>query len=371
MRPSFVDIDLDAVAHNARTLADLVVPARLCAVVKADAYGHGDVPIAETVLANGATSLAVALVEEGTRLREGGISAPILVLSEPPPSAIARIVHWDLTPSVYRPEFVAALLAVGEGVEGGLAPISVHLKVDTGMHRVGADPDTALELAQAIDASPNVVLEGVWTHFAVAEEDLDYTRAQIARFREFVARLEEAGISRPLLHASNTAGALLGAEAAFDMVRVGLGIYGLYPDPGAPAPVELRPAMRIVSEVSHVRRYPAGTRPSYGRRRAMPHEGNVATVPVGYADGVPRRLTLTGGEVLIRGKRFPLAGTVTMDQIVVDVGDEPVAVGDEVVLIGTQGTETISADDWAAQLGTINYEIVCQVGPRLPRRYRP
>ena len=367
MRPSYVDIDLGSIAHNTRTLADFVAPTRLCAVVKADAYGHGDVPVAETALANGAEWLAVALVEEGARLREGGITAPILLLSEPPVSSLARLVHWRLTPTVYRSEFVDALVEMGAGV-GGLEPLAVHLKVDTGMHRVGADPDTAMELAQRLVDSPTVDLEGVWTHFAVADEDVDFTRLQLERFRDFLARLEAAGIPRPLSHASNTAGALLGPEAAFDMVRTGIGLYGLYPNPADRSAVELRPAMRIVSEVSHVRHYPAGTRLSYGRRRPLPVEGTVATVPIGYADGVPRRLALTGAEVLIHGRRFPLAGTVTMDQILVDVNNEPVEVGDEVVLLGTQGDQEISVDEWAEQLETINYEIVCQVGPRLPRR---
>ncbi len=226
---------------------------------------------------------------------------------------------------------------MGEGV-GGLEPLDVHLKVDTGMHRVGADPETALDAGE--EARPmrrRSNLEGVWTHFAVADEDVVFTRLQLQRFRDFLAQLDAAGIPKPLSHASNTAGALLGPEAAFDMVRTGIGLYGLYPNPADRSAVELRPAMRIVSEVSHVRHYPAGTRLSYGRRRPLPVEGTVATVPIGYADGVPRRLALTGAEVLIHGRRFPLAGTVTMDQILVDVNNEPVEVGDEVVLLGTQG----------------------------------
>lgn len=372
MRPSYVDIDLGAIRHNVDALVELVSPARLCAVVKADAYGHGDVPIAEAALERGADWLAVALVEEGIRLREGGIEAPILLLSEPPIEAIAQVVRWRLTPTVYHPQFVDAFMEVGVAAPGdSRADLAVHLKVDTGMHRVGADPETALALALRISESSAVTLGGVWTHFAVAEEDEEFTRRQVRLFELFVQQLDHEGVPRPLLHMSNTAGALLGPATAFDMVRAGIGLYGLYPNPHDRGAVSLQPAMRIVSEVSHVRRYPAGTRLSYGRRRALPSDATVVTVPVGYADGVPRRLSSTGGEVLVRGKRFPLAGTITMDQLVVDVGDEPVQVGDEAVLIGRQGDEEIFVDEWAEKLGTINYEIVCQVGPRLPRRYEP
>jgi alanine racemase len=178
-------------------------------------------------------------------------------------------------------------------------------------------------------------------------------------------------VTVPILHAANTAGALGYADARFDMVRVGLGVYGLRPAPGLAPDVELRPAMRVVSRVSKVRRLAAGSRPSYGRRRPLPADAFVATVPIGYADGLSRRLGGLGGEVLIRGRRRPFAGTVTMDHVMIDAGDGPVEVGDEVVLLGRQGDEEITADEWADRLGTISYEVVCVFGPRLPRRYAP
>lgn len=355
MRPTRAEIDLTAIRHNVVELSRLVRPAELCTVVKADGYGHGDVPVAEAALEAGAGRLAVALVEEGVRLREAGIASPILVLSEPSSNDVAELVHWRLTPSAYRVEFLKALAAAAD------EPLEVHLKIDTGMHRVGAPADRLPALLEAL-AGP-LGLGGVWTHFAVADEDPEYTAVQIDRFREAVA-----GVGAPF-HLANTAGAVLFPSARADMVRLGLGIYGLHPCPETRPVVSLRPAMRILSEVVYVQRLPAGSRPSYGRRRAIDKESTIATVPIGYADGVPRRLSSTGGEVLIGGRRFPLAGTVTMDQIVVDVGDDPVSVGDPVVLIGRQGDEEIGADEWAERIGTISYEIVCDIGPRVPRRY--
>ncbi len=365
VRPSWVEIDLAAIAHNVRLLAGIAAPARLCAVVKADAYGHGDVPVAEAAVEAGAPMLAVALVEEAIRLREAGIEAPILLLSEPPDQSAAEVVAWDLIPTVYTSGFVKALSGVAK------RPLATHLKVDTGMHRVGAAVADARELVAAIEANRHLQLEGVWTHFAVAEEDAVFTRRQLDTFNGFIETLRKAGVEVPLRHAANTAATLLYPEARLDMVRVGIGIYGQRPAPGLVPELDLRPAMRVVSHVSMVRHLPAGTRPSYGRRKALPVDAHVATVPVGYADGLPRALGAHGGDVLIRGKRHPLAGTVTMDQVVVDVGDDPVEVGDEVVLLGSQGTEEVSADQWAEHLDTISYEVVCQIGPRLPRRYVP
>jgi alanine racemase len=362
VRPSWIEVDLDAVRHNVRAIVDAVAPAEVCAVVKADAYGHGDVPVSEAALEAGAPRLAVALVSEGARLREAGIEAPILLLSEPIPTDISEIVQWNLIPTAYRMSFL-------EGLER-TAPngYPVHVKIDTGMHRVGASPELALELIRAVVAGP-LHLEGVWTHFPVAEEDDVFTAGQTSVVRELVAALREEGIDPGIVHAANTAGALGHPEARFDMVRPGIGIYGLRPAAGFAPKVDLRPAMRVLSHVTYVQRHEAGTRVSYGRRRPMPADGTVVTVPIGYADGVARRLRGAGGEVLIGGKRHPFAGNVTMDQILVDVGDMPVEVGDEVVLVGAQGDEEITADEWARLLGTINWEIVCGFGPRLPRRY--
>ena len=364
MRPSWIEIDLDAIEANVRSLRAAVAPAALCAVDRADGYGHGDVPVAEAARAGGADWLAVALVEEGVRLREAGVRGPILLLSEPADGDAASIVRWDLHPTVYTPEFADAISAA----VGSKGPFPIHLKLNTGMHRVGVDAVNAFALARKVAADPRLALEGLWTHFAVAEEDQEYTRRQTVSLLRFRDTLAAEGIEPVLVHAANTAAGLLLGESRFDMVRAGLGIYGLRPSPDVGAEIGLRPAMRVVSQVAFLRTLPAGERPSYGRRRALGGRSVVATVPIGYADGVARRLSEVG-EVLIRGRRYPLAGTITMDQIVVDIGDDPVAVGDEVVLLGAQGADAITADEWAELLGTINYEVVCGFGPRLPRRY--
>jgi alanine racemase len=356
VRPTTAEIDLSAIRHNVAELSALIAPSRLCAVVKADAYGHGDVPVATTALDAGADWLAVALVEEGVRLREAGVEAPILVLSEPGLDSVLDVVKWNLTPTVYTSPFVAAL-------EESRVRRPVHLKVDTGMHRVGAAPELAATLAEQILHSPHLELEGLWTHFAVADEDATYTREQIERFVPVAESIDV-----PIVHMANTAGAILFPEARADMCRVGLGIYGLHPCDDTRERVDLRPAMRVVSRVTLVRRLGKGSRPSYGRITELKEDSTVATVPIGYADGYSRGLSREG-VVLIGGRRHPLAGRVTMDQIMVDVDQHEVSIADEVVLLGNQGEEEITADELGAMLGTITYEVVCSIGPRVPRRY--
>jgi alanine racemase len=365
MRPSWIEIDLAAVRTNVASFVALVGSAQVCAVVKADGYGHGDVPVAEAALDGGATCLAVAMIEEGIRLREAGIEAPILVLSEPAPEDVPELLRWAITPTVYRHVMLERLLEV---VTKGY--LDVHVKVDTGMHRVGADGDRTLQLAMRLaDGGLPVRMAALWTHFAVADTDPSFTSQQIEAFTDVVEMLADRGIAVPMQHLANSAGAILHPDARRDMVRVGLGMYGLYPSEVCRPHIELTPAMRVVSHVSMTRRLPAGARPSYGRRRPLERPSTVVTAPIGYADGVPRMLSQRGGSVLIGGVAHPFAGTVTMDQIVIDVGDDPVRVGDEVVLIGAQGAGRIGAEDWADRTGTINYEIVTRMGTRLPRRY--
>jgi alanine racemase len=356
MRPTYAEVDLTAVKHNVASFVALVAPSQVCVVVKADAYGHGDVPIATAALDAGAAWLAVALVEEGIRLREAGIEAPILVLSEPEPGSAPDVAEWDLTPTVYSIPFAEALAATG-------ASLQAHVKVDTGMHRVGAAPEQVDDVIRVLRASSNVEVAALWTHLAVADEDREFTLRQIELFEEVVARHEAA-----MTHVANTAGAALFPEARQSLCRIGLGTYGLHPCPQTRDVVDLLPAMRVVSHVSHVQHLEAGARPSYGRIRPLPEQAHVATVPIGYADGYPRRLSAEG-RVLIAGQRRPLAGIVTMDQILVDVGPDVVAVGDEVVLLGSQEGVEVTADEWARLLGTISYEVVCGIGPRVPRRY--
>jgi alanine racemase len=355
MRPTYAEIDLGAIRSNVAALASLIVPSEVCAVVKADAYGHGDAPVAEAALDGGATLLAVALVEEGVRLREAGIEAPILVLSEPDAASMAEIAKWALTPTVYSISCIEALASVAAG-------IGVHVKLDTGMHRVGASPRVLHDLV-ATARSGGLEVAAIWTHFPVADEDAAFTRHQIEVFDEAAS-----GYDTPLTHLANTAGAVLFPESRRSFARVGLGIYGLHPCAATREVVQLRPAMRIVTHVSHVQRLERGARPSYGRTRQLSKESTVVTAPIGYADGLPRRLSAVGA-ALIGGSPYPLAGTVTMDQIVIDVGDAEVHPGDEVIVLGDQGNSEVNADDWARILDTISYEVVCGIGPRVPRRY--
>jgi alanine racemase len=369
-RAAWVEIDLGAVRENVVALARLATPAQVLAVVKADGYGHGAVPVARAALEAGATWLGVALVEEGVELREAGIDAPILVLSEPAPEAANAVVAHRLTPVVYTEGGIDALAkAVVDGGAGNALP--VHLKVDTGMHRVGVAPQDALALARRVAERTELVLDGVCTHFAVADEPDDpYTPEQLARFQAFLDELEAEHLRPRLVHAANSAGLLAFPQARFDLVRVGIAIYGIPPAPVLAGRVELRPALSLRARVSHVKTLDAGARVSYGLRYRLEGPSRIATVPIGYADGVPRNLAAAGGEVVVGGARRAVAGTVTMDQLMVDVGDDAVAVGDEVVLIGRQGDAEVTAQEWADRLGTIAYEIVCGIGPRAPRRYR-
>ncbi len=364
MRPSWVEVDLEAIRHNVREISRAVAPAAFCAVVKADGYGHGDVPVAEAALQAGAEWLAVATVTEGLRLREAGIEAPILLLSEATEADVAAIIAERLTPTVSSDGFLSALAAAAGD------PLAVHVKVDTGMHRVGTDEATAAGLVARIVADPGLRLGGLWTHFPSAEEDPAFTGAQIKQLAQFVDARVAAGAAPDLVHTANSAGALLYPEARFDMVRIGLAMYGCYPSPACREVVTLQPAMRVVSQVVHVKRLPAGSRPAYGRIRPLAEESTVVTVPIGYADGITRRLAKIGGEVLIGGRRRSYAGIVTMDQIIVTMGDDSVQLGDEVVLLGRQGDEEIDADEWAGRLDSVSWEVLCGFGPRLPRRYR-
>ena len=350
-----MEVDLNAVRHNVTALGQVCAPAQMCAVVKADAYAHGDVPVAEAALDAGATWLAVAMVEEGIRLREAGIDAPILLLSEPDHADAREVVRWRLTATVYRSAFAEALAAAGA--------TNVQVKVNTGMHRVGVDPDGLAELIASI-AGSGLSLQGLWSHFAVSEEDANFTKVQIDRFEKVIQPYPV-----PMTHLANTAGAILFPHSRRNMVRCGIGIYGVHPGQSTIGAVDLRQAMRIISRVVFTRRLPAGERPSYGRIRPLAVGSTVATVPVGYADGVPRNLAARGGQVLIRGHRYPLAGNVTMDQTLIDVGDDPVNLGDEVVLLGPQGEAAVAVTEWSELLGTIPWEIMSRIGPRLPRRY--
>ncbi|MCD9625508.1 alanine racemase [Rhabdothermincola salaria] len=368
MRATRADVDLGAIAHNVGVLKGLVAPAAVCAVVKADGYGHGAIAVSRAALAAGADWLAVALVEEGVVLRRSEIDAPVLLLSQPRLDDIAAAVRFDLRVCVYTPE---AVEAVAEAAKRERRLARVHLKVDTGMNRVGVAPQDALALARRIAGHGSLELEGVFTHLAVADEPgHPFTDTQLDRFDAVVAELDADGLRPTLLHAANSATAIEHPRGRYDLVRAGISVYGIPPAPVLADRVDLRPAMTLRSEVSMVKRVGAGEGISYGLRHVFDRETTVATVPVGYADGVSRRLSALGTDVLVGGRRCPIVGTITMDQLMVDCGDDDVAVGDEVVLIGRQGDECVTAEEWAERLDTIAYEVVCGIGPRVPRRYR-
>jgi alanine racemase len=363
-RPTVAEVDLDAVRHNVRVLKPSGV--ELMAVVKADGYGHGDVPVARVVLDAGATWLGVALVEEGLRLRDQGIDAPVLVLSEFPAGSEKEALEANLTPALYTDEGLARL-AEAAGAVG--RPVAAHVKVDTGMHRVGLWPpkDATAFARRAKEAGLRI--EGLWTHFASSEEDGDLTRRQLRDLMEVDDELRAAGLHAAYLHAANSAATILYPETHLDMVRPGAAIYGIDPGRGIAAGAGLRPALTWRSAVTMVKRLHAGEAVSYGHRYRLAHEANVATLPVGYEDGYARVLS-SKADVLIRGRRHRVAGTVTMDQILVDCGDDTVEVGDEAVLIGEQGGERIPAEELAGIMGTIGYEVVTAISERVPREYR-
>jgi alanine racemase len=329
------------------------------------------VPVARAALDAGASWLGVARVEEGIQLRDAGIDAPVLLLSEAPPWAADTVVEHGITPVVYTEAGIDAVAKAVAAAAGSVpSPAGVHLKIDTGMHRVGCAPEQAIALAEQIAARDEVYLAGVCTHLAIADDPADpYTGQQLGAFDRALRELAARGITAPIVHAANSAATLACPAARYDLVRVGIGVYGIAPADGFAPDADLRPALSLRARVTMVKSLPRAARLSYGLRYEMAQPGRVATVPAGYADGVPRNLGLVGGEVLIRGRRFPIAGVVTMDQLMVDAGDEHVEVDDEVVLLGRQGDEEVTAHEWARRLGTIAYEIVTGIGARVPRRY--
>lgn len=367
-RWAWAEVDLAAVAHNVGVLRRAAAPADVWAVVKADGYGHGAVPVARAALDAGATGLCVALVQEGIELRAAGIRAPVLVLSEQPGDQLDALVANGLSATVYSAAYLAELVEASRRAGSDVVP--VHVKVDTGMHRVGVAPERALDLAALVAAAPGVHLAGVFTHLACADEPehLANTR-QLGAFEVVLDALADAHVEPGLIHAANSAGALALPRSRRHLVRAGIAIYGIEPGIGVRHLVtQLRPALRLVSRVSLVKRLHAGAGISYGWRAVLDRDATIATVPVGYADGVPRRLS-PGADVLIGGRRRPIVGRITMDQFMVDLGDGTAEVGDEVVLLGRQGDEEIRVEEWAERLGTIGYEIVCGISRRVPRRH--
>ena len=369
-RWGWAEVHTGLIQHNVAIIAERVAPAQVWAVVKANAYGHGAIPVAQAALQAGAQGLCVAIVDEGVALRRAGATCPILILSEQPPEMNDFIVGYELTPTVSTTRGAATLAAAASAAD---KTVSVHIKIDTGMHRMGVAPAEALQLAKFVSSFESLTIEGVYTHFAVADEPHHPSnQKQLELFNSCLSAFETAGITPSIIHAANSAAALAMPDSRFTMVRLGIAMYGLLPGPGVAELCHgLIPAMSVKARITAVRWVEEGEAVSYGLRTPLQKSSLIATVPLGYADGVPRTLSTTDVRVLVNGIPRRIAGTITMDQLMIDCEqDSAVTVGDEVVLIGKQGDARVTADDWAAALGTIGYEIVCGIGPRVFRRYQ-
>ena len=367
-RWAWVEVDLGAIQKNVALLAKQAGKAQLWATVKANGYGHGAVQVAQAALGAGATGLCVALADEAHELRQAKIKAPILIVSEQPATQFEQMLRDDVVATLYNESTINsyAKTASDLGIVG-----KVHLKVDTGMHRVGAPVANAMTRCRQIKSLASLQLDGVYTHFAAADlPNHDETAKQVQRFDNVVAELDQESLRPKYVHTSNSAAAMRVLSATTDIARVGIAIYGIAPSGELESMAkDLKPALSLHARVSHVQHLAAGEGVSYGLRTKLSQAATIATLPIGYADGVQRRLWKVGGEVLIGGKRCPIVGVVTMDQLMVNCGDADVQIGDHAILIGAQGSQSISANEIAVKLETIGYEIVCGISARIPRKY--
>ncbi|TMB70580.1 MAG: alanine racemase [Chloroflexi bacterium] len=359
----WADVDPSAIAHNTALVKQLVgAKTAVMAVVKANGYGHGAVPAARAALQGGASWLAVSSVPEGLELRKAGIREPILNLGYTPPNALSVAVAAKLALTVYDRAGLALLKTAA-------TEIAAHVKVDSGMHRLGAPPDEAIRLAIDVHADPHLRLEGFWTHFADADRDLAFTAQQLRVFLDARAALVRAGVTGFISHAANSAAILRLPEARLDLVRAGLILYGVRPARDWRDLPTLRPALSWQTIVTNVASVPAGESVGYGRRFTAKQPARVATIAAGYADGLHWRAAETGGAI-VRGTRVSFAGSISMDQAALDVAAVPnVQVGDVVTLIGRDADAVLTADDLAEAAGTISYEVLCGISNRVPRRY--
>ena len=395
-RPTWLEIDLGAIAHNVRRLKELAGEAQLMISLKADAYGHGAIQVAQTALLNGATWLGVACFGEGVALRQAGIRARILILGYTPAWQARDVLRHDLSATLFDLDVARAFSRAALAVD---RPAPVHVKVDTGMGRLGVFPEHAPDFVRSLCALPGLIVEGIFTHLSVADGASDWERAycaeQLAAFDKVLAELAAAGIRIPLIHAENSAALLRRGHgdtetrghgdaatrqqtrlpassfqlpaSIFQLVRPGIAVYGLDPSPQAPCPPDFRPALAWKTQVAQVKVYPPGSFIGYGATYRTSGVERIAAIPVGFADGF-RRAPRHWGEVLVRGRRAPITGRVCMDQTMINVTDIPdVRQGDEVVLIGRQGDDRITAEEVAERLGTINYEVVSAILARVPR----
>lgn len=366
---AWVEIDLAALSHNVQQLRKFISEdTDLMAVVKADAYGHGAVTVAQIALKCGASWLGVATVPEGIQLREAGINAPILILGATHTlEQIHAIAHWKLQPTICSPK-QALVFSETLGSMNYPSSIPVHIKLDTGMSRLGTNWELGGDFVQLVQNLPYLEIASVYSHLATADSpDPTVMQIQHQRYQTAITKIKEMGIEPPRLHLANSAATLGDRNLHYDMVRVGLAVYGLYPATYLRESIDLQPVLQVKARVTQVKTIPAGTGVSYGYQFIAPRELRIAVVGIGYADGVPRNLS-NKIQVLVRGKRVQQIGAITMDQLILDISDVPqIQEGEIVTLLGQQGKEKISADEWANQLNTISWEIICGFKHRLPR----
>lgn len=369
MYRAWAQVDLDALAHNINEIKK-ITNAKILAVVKADAYGHGFLEASRTFLAHGAAMLGVATVDEAVQLRENEISAPILILGGICKDEAQKLVAYDIMPTVYTYE-MAKVLSDEAGRQNKTAKI--HIKVDTGMNRLGflAADEAGLEQILSISRLPNLVVDGVFTHFACADEkDASYTHLQFEKFLQVCKKLTARGLTGFIRHACNSAATMMFPEMHLDMVRPGIILYGLYPsDEVDKSRLSLRPAMTLKANITHIKEVGEGERVSYGGRFTTTGPTKIATVSVGYADGYSRILS-NQAKMIVADKKVPVIGTICMDQCMIDVTSvQNISVGDEAILFGRWDKESISVEEIAQCMGTINYEVLCVIGKRIPRVY--
>jgi alanine racemase len=368
-RWAWAEVDLDAVAANVSTLrASLERGTQFMAVVKSDGYGHGALDVARAALRAGADRIGVATLDEALRLRSGGVTAPLHLLSEAPPRAAARMVDAGITATLFTSDFATALSRAAESQQRVAA---FHLKVETGMNRIGVRAEEAADFVESLRGLPGISMEGTFTHFATADVPGDWEfERQLERFSATIAEFRCRGIDPGIVHAANSAATILHPETHLDMVRCGIALYGLHPDPSTHGRVDLTPAMSVKARVTRVARLAMGEGVSYGMTWHAAAPTTVATLPIGYADGIRRSLS-NSMSVLIGGRACRQVGRVCMDQLMVEIPrGMDVSVGDEAVLIGTQGTEELTLEGMALLADTIDYEIACGLGARLSRVYR-
>lgn len=367
MNFTFAEISLGAIKNNiAQIKQRLPQGVKFMAVVKADAYGHGAIEVSRAALEAGVDYLSVASLKEALELRHASIKSPLLILSESIPSVAREIVRNNLTQTVYSFELLEALSQAAKDLG---AKAKIHLKVDTGMGRVGLSPSEIPGILARLKNNHNIIVEGIFTHLAKAEDvNSDFTQKQIDEFQRIIRMVEKEGFDIPIKHAANSAGALYHPQAHFNMIRIGLAMYGLYPGGKIDKSIKLIPALAFKTKVVYLKKVPSGTPLSYAGTFVSAKETNIATIPVGYADGLSRKHS-NQGFVLIRGNKFPIVGLICMDLCLVDIGQYEVKVGDEVVIIGEQLGKTITADEVAEREGTISYEVIAGIGKRVPRIY--